>query len=36
MATAYNTWLQTHLWGERIGELMHDPRYAAEHQRAMA
>jgi GT2 family glycosyltransferase len=36
MATAYNTWLQTHLWGARIDQLMHEARYGAEHQRAMA
>jgi O-antigen biosynthesis protein len=29
MATAYNTWLQSYLWDERMGELMRDDRFAA-------
>jgi GT2 family glycosyltransferase len=29
MATAYNTWLQTHLWGERIEQLMRDDLFSA-------
>jgi GT2 family glycosyltransferase len=29
-ATAYNTWLQTHLWGDRIERIMRDERFAAQ------
>ncbi len=29
MATSYNAWLQTHLWDERIGQLMRDELFAA-------
>jgi hypothetical protein len=29
MATAYNTWLQSYLWDERIAELMREERYSA-------
>jgi len=30
MATAYNEWLQTHLWGEQIEQLMSDGRFQIE------
>jgi len=30
MATAYNTWLQSHLWDARITDLMQDETYATE------
>ncbi len=30
MATGYNTWLQTHLWGERIEDLMREESLSAE------
>jgi len=30
MATAYNTWLQTRYWGDRLEELMRDSRYSAD------